>query len=117
MVAGPPRRDRDRQRLPEDRRGRRRGDLDEDNELKTSAGRWRNEKIVYERLEPADFARVEPALNPDLRVAYYLPDRAQIRNPRHLKALAKSLEGRGVPLRPGSAVEGFETSGSGSRRS
>ena len=83
--------------------------LDEDNELKTSAGRWRNEKIVYERLGPGDFGRVEPALNPDLRVAYYLPDRAQIRNPRHLKALASSLGGRGVDLRPGSAVVGFES--------
>jgi glycine oxidase len=86
-------------------------DLVEDNELKTSAGRWRNEKIVYERLEPGDFARVEPALNPELRVAYYLPDRAQIRNPRHLKALAKSLGDRGVPLRAGSAVLGFEAKG------
>lgn len=82
--------------------------LAEDNELRTSAGRWRSEKIVYERLEPRDFARVEPALNPDLRVAYYLPDRAQIRNPRHLKALAKALEGRGVTLRTRTAVVGFE---------
>jgi glycine oxidase len=86
-------------------------DLSEDNELKTSAGRWRNEKIVYERLEPRDFKRVEPALNPELRVAYYLPDRAQIRNPRHLKALVKALEGRGVDLRPGTGVVGFEASG------
>ena len=84
-------------------------DLIEDNELKTSAGRWRNEKIVYERLEPGDFARVEPALNPDLRVVYYLPDRAQIRNPRHLKALARALDARGVVLRSGSAVVGFES--------
>jgi glycine oxidase len=82
---------------------------DEDNELKTSAGRWRSEKIVYERLSPGDFGRVEPALNPDLRVAYYLPDRAQIRNPRHLKALASSLMGRDVDLRPGSAVVRFES--------
>ena len=84
-------------------------DLSEDNELKTSAGRWRNEKIVYERLEPRDFGRVEPALNPELRVAYYLPDRAQIRNPRHLKALIEALRGREVDLRPGSAVLGFES--------
>jgi glycine oxidase len=86
-------------------------DLSEDNELKTSAGRWRNEKIVYERIEPRDFDRVEPALNPKLRVAYFLPDRAQIRNPRHLKALIVALEGRGVDLRPGSAVVGFVSSG------
>jgi glycine oxidase len=87
-------------------------DLSEDNELKTSAGRWRNEKIVYERIEPRDFDRVEPALSRELRVAYYLPDRAQIRNPRHLKALVKSLEGRSVDLRPGSSVVGFVTDGS-----
>lgn len=83
--------------------------LAEDNELRTSAGRWRNEKIVYERLEPGDFGRVEPALNPDLRVAYFLPDRAQIRNPRHLKALIEACGTRNVDLRPGSAVLGFES--------
>ena len=83
----------------------------EDDELKTSAGRWRAEKIIYERMSPADFARVEPALNPGLRVAYYLPDRAQIRNPRHLKALIASLEARGVDLRPGSGAIGFESTG------
>ena len=86
-------------------------DLAEDDELKTSAGRWRKEKIVYERLAPSDFARVEPALNPDLRAAYYLPDRAQIRNPRHLKALAASLASRGISLRPGLAALGFESGG------
>ena len=80
-------------------------------ELKTSAGRWRAEKIVYERIEPRDFDRVEPALNPELRLAYFLPDRAQIRNPRHIKALVASLERRGVALQPGSAVLGFESSG------
>ena len=82
---------------------------EEEDELKTSAGRWRLERVVYERLAPGDFGRVEPALNPGLRVAYFLPDRAQIRNPRHLKALAKSLGTRGVLLRPGSAVLGFES--------
>jgi len=84
-------------------------DLGEENELKTSAGRWRAERIVFERLAPGDFGRVEPALNPGLRAAYFLPDRAQIRNPRHLKALAASLAARGVDLRPGSGVIGFES--------
>ena len=83
---------------------------EEEQDLRTSVGRWREEKIVYERLEPRDFARVEPALNPGLRLAYFLPDRAQIRNPRHLRALERSLELRGVQLRPHSAVVGFETS-------
>ena len=80
----------------------------EEAELLTSAGRWRAERIVYERLAPGDFGRVEPALNPDLRLAYFLPDRAQIRNPRHLKALAGSLELRGVDLRPDQGVVGFD---------
>jgi len=83
-------------------------DLAEENELKTSAGRWKAERIVFERLHPGDFGRVEPALNPDLRAAYFLPDRAQIRNPRHIKALAAALGGRGVTLRPGLGALGFE---------
>jgi glycine oxidase len=81
---------------------------DEEQELKTSAGRWRAERIVYERIAPADFARVEPALNPELRVAYYLPDRAQIRNPRHIKALLASLNRSGVSIHSGRAVVGFQ---------
>ena len=83
-------------------------DRAEEDELKTSAGRWKAERIVFERLHPGDFGRVEPALNPDLRAAYFLPDRAQIRNPRHLKALAAALESRGVDLRPGVGALGFE---------
>ncbi len=81
--------------------------LAEENELKTSAGRWRAERIVFERMAPGDFGRVEPALNPGLRAAYYLPDRAQIRNPRHLKALESALGARGAILRPGLAATGF----------
>ena len=84
--------------------------LEEEADLKTSVGRWRSERIVYERMAPSDFGRVEPALNPELLLAYYLPDRAQIRNPRHLKALAASLEARGVTLKPGLGVVGFESS-------
>lgn len=82
---------------------------DEENALRTSAGRWRSDGIVYERLAPGDFVRVEPALNPTLRVVYYLPDRAQIRNPWHLRALEAALEARGVRLRPNEPVVGFET--------
>lgn len=85
--------------------------LDEDHALKALAGRWRNDGIVYERLEPGDFYRVEPALSRALRVAYFLPDRAQIRNPRHLRALAAAAEARGVCLRPGLAARGFQRHG------
>lgn len=84
---------------------------DEEVALRTTAGRWRTDGIVYERLAPGDYVRVEPALNPDLRVVYYLPDRAQIRNPWHLHALKAAVERRGVDLRPNESVVGFETAG------
>ncbi len=83
----------------------------EDDELRSMAGRWRNEKVVYERLAPDDFGRVEPALNPELLVAYYLPDRAQIRNPRHIRALQVSLALRGVDQAAHSEVVGFDREG------
>jgi glycine oxidase len=85
--------------------------LEDEVSLRTAAGRWRAERITYERMLPADFPRVEPSLNPALRLAYYLPDRAQIRNPRHLRALARSVEARGVTLNVHRAVEGFEIVG------
>ena len=81
---------------------------EEEQDLRSMAGRWKIEGIVYERLAPSDFARVEPALSHDLRVAYFLPDRAQVRNPRHLRALATASVKRGATLRRGVAVEGFE---------
>ena len=83
----------------------------EDDELRSMAGRWRAERVAYERMEPADFVRVEPALNPTLRVAYYLPDRAQIRNPRHIHALRLALEARGASIVPDAAVVGFDRAG------
>ncbi|HEV3163571.1 MAG TPA: glycine oxidase ThiO [Isosphaeraceae bacterium] len=83
----------------------------EDHALRALAGRWREEGIAFERMDPRDFGRVEPALSPALRVAYFLPDRAQIRNPRHLRALAQAASQRGVHLRPGLAATGFDTRG------
>jgi len=79
----------------------------EENELKTSAGRWRSEGIVFERLAPGDYVRVEPALNPEIKVVYYLPDRAQIRNPWHVRALVETLRRRGLDLQPNQRVLRF----------
>ncbi len=83
--------------------------LEEENEVKTSAGRWRVEGINYERLTPAAIRQLEPGLTETLRAAWFLPDRAQIRNPRHLRALAAACIRRGVTLRPGIEVFGFQT--------
>ncbi len=84
----------------------------EDDALKAAAGQWRAEAIAYERIPPGDYARVEPALNPELRSVYYLPDRAQVRNPRLLRALMEAVVGRNGSLEPHRTVEGFTTVGS-----
>jgi glycine oxidase len=83
----------------------------EDQALRAVAGQWRAEGIAHERLAPGDSARVEPALNPDLRTVYYLPDRAQVRNPWLLRALMEAASRRGVRLRPWHSVEGYSLGG------
>jgi glycine oxidase len=83
----------------------------EETALRTMAGRWRAEGIVHERLAPGDYVRVEPALNPEIRLVYFLPERAQVRNPWHLRALATAAAGRGASLAPWNPVERIETRG------
>ena len=43
--------------------------------------------------------------------AYHLPDMAQVRNPRHLKALLAGCAALGVRLRPGCPVHALERQG------
>src|SRR5690606_12087962 len=65
----------------------------------------------HERLDPAAVRGIEPELTDQIRSAYLVPERAQIRNPRHMKALEFACGARGVRLRPGLAVEGIEAVG------
>ncbi len=83
----------------------------EEKELRDAAGRWRSEGIVFERLAPSDYRQVEPALGPEIRAAYFLPDRAQVRNPRHLQALEAAARTRGVTILQDDPVVGFERNG------
>ncbi len=78
-------------------------------DLKTAAGRWRVEGIRFEQLQPSDFTRVEPELNPKALYAFYLPDRAQIRNPWHLRALEAAAQNFGVKLMPHTSVRRLKT--------
>jgi glycine oxidase len=59
---------------------------------------WRSEGIAFEKLNEPDLRRLEPALAPGLGSAYHLPDMAQVRNPRHLKALLAGCQSYGVQL-------------------
>ena len=83
----------------------------EEQVLRTTAGRWRLEGIVHERLAPGDFLQVEPALNPEIQLVYFLPDRAQVRSPWHLRALAAAAASRGARLEPWQPVDRLEIQG------
>ncbi|HET6883856.1 MAG TPA: glycine oxidase ThiO [Pirellulales bacterium] len=87
----------------------------EQQSLDVEASAWRSQGIRTERLDAAALARREPALTSGSacqspHAAWYLPDEAQVRNPRHLKALLLACARRGVEIDSGVAVEGFETS-------
>jgi glycine oxidase len=64
------------------------------------ADEWRGEGIAFLRLDGTGLRRLEPRLAPDLHHGYYLPDMAQVRNPRHLKALQAACARRGVTFSP-----------------
>jgi glycine oxidase len=67
-------------------------------------GEWRAEGVAFELVEGEALRRIEPVLGPAVRRAYYLPGMAQVRNPRHVKALRAACEKSGVRLLPGCAV-------------
>jgi glycine oxidase len=79
-------------------------DAEEDVELLPYVERWRDEGIAFERLDGDALKRLEPNLSVEVISGYLLPGRAQIRNPRHMQALANACERKGVTLLPGREV-------------
>jgi glycine oxidase len=75
-----------------------------------AAEEWHGEG-EYSLLDETDLAKLEPALAKNVGQAYHLPDMAQLRNPRHLKALLAGCGMRGVRLMPGCPAQGFTTNG------
>ncbi len=71
---------------------------------------WRGEGIACEVLDHNAVSRLEPAVRPQ-GTMYFLPDMAQLRNPRHLKALQAACTSHGVRLHPGWHAHGFERQG------
>jgi glycine oxidase len=72
---------------------------------------WTREGFEWSECTGAQLRRIEPALGPVKGPAYFVPQMAQIRNPRHLQALVAAAATRGVELRPGVPVFGFERDG------
>jgi len=61
-----------------------------------------------EVLDQAQLLALEPGLAPTLPGAVLLPELAQVRNPRHLRALVNACTSLGVELLPGCPAHGFE---------
>jgi glycine oxidase len=68
---------------------------------------WRAEGIAFREVSGDALRAVEPALSPALPRAYHLPGMAQVRNPRHVKALLAACQTQGVRLYPHRAATGF----------
>lgn len=77
-------------------------------ELADEVRTWRNEEVRVEELSPDEARQLEPRLSPEIGAVYHLPDLAQVRNPRLLKALLSVCGERGVRLLRGTPVVGFE---------
>lgn len=65
---------------------------------------WRGAGVAYESLDEPASRKLEPALVAGLGAATLLPDMAQVRNPRHVKALVASCQALGVEIIVGSGV-------------
>ena len=87
-------------------------DQDDAHALQSAAGHYRAEGIAWEELTVEQTRQLEPALQGNFEVAYHVPEMAQVRNPRHVKALCAACVQLGVRLAPGEPVLGFELRGS-----
>jgi glycine oxidase len=79
--------------------------------LRSAAGHYSKEGVVWAPVTVSQTLEIEPALTGTFHVAYHIPDMAQVRNPRHIKALAAACARRGVQLNTGVMAYGFEVDG------
>ncbi len=75
------------------------------------AGEWHSDMSPGQRLGRAELAQLEPALAASLADAFHLPEMAQVRNPRHLRALQTACQTMGVALKPRCAVHSLQRTG------
>ncbi len=79
-------------------------------QLNDEIASWRAEGIAVSDASIEDARRLEPRIHPEAAAGYRLPELGQVRNPRHLKALAAGCAARGVRFSPGTLVWGFDRS-------
>jgi glycine oxidase len=91
-------------------------DDDSQRDLAAKQEDWRRQGIVAEPLSPAALIALEPSLAGSaalqrLRAACFVPEEAQIRNPRHLRALCAACALRGVSVEAFIRCDGFDLDG------
>jgi glycine oxidase len=72
---------------------------------------WQSEGIAFERLTAGALRDLEPAVGVVPGIPFHLPGMAQVRNPRHLKALIGACLRLGVKLRPRTQALDWELNG------
>jgi glycine oxidase len=77
----------------------------------TDEREWRGAGIECRFIDAVEASRMEPALAPGLAGAWYLPELAQVRNPRLLKALIGGCAGCGVRMTACCPVQRLEIRG------
>lgn len=79
-----------------------------------SAEEWFGQGVPSSRIDEASSRKLEPALGPNLGDALHLPTMAQLRNPRHLRALeALCRSSDRIDLRSKTPVRRIRTEGRG----
>jgi glycine oxidase len=80
-------------------------------ELRSQIDEWQRTGIECEVLDAAALSRCEPKVTPGAdSLVCRVPGTAQVRNPRHLRALISACVQRGVDLRSGEPVTGIRRS-------
>lgn len=74
---------------------------------------WQSEGVPLEVLDADGLHRCEPALAPEIVAGFRLPQLAQVRNPRYLRALEASCRKRGVEILSGRHICAAEFSDGG----
>ncbi len=78
--------------------------------LLEEANAWQNSGNKVEFLTDERRRHFEPAISADISAAYRLDEFCQVRNPRHLKALASACAEAGVEFLEGTPVNGWRMS-------
>ncbi len=72
---------------------------------------WQQAGVRLETLDECALRERAPYIGEQITSGFYLPDMAQVRNPRHMQALLAACVRRGVKLEPGTPIVGFEREG------